>query len=175
MKSDLWVPVPLSKCAFDDTATLRTWQRVWRWALTDLLLRVAVWLALLIVATQVETASQLTEGLASFLLIPGAILLRGPARRVIWLRTVRTALMSAPWRHCTAVRTPDVQTRTGVAVRVALDGDEGAPAVLVARTWRSRTRWPEDFGQAAWFAGHPERGGVIARPGGEAIMTLHHR
>ncbi|MBT2504800.1 hypothetical protein J7I98_02600 [Streptomyces sp. ISL-98] len=143
------------------------------------MIRVAVFLALLIVAKAFkEEETQLVSGTASFLLIPAAFLLAGPAKALRWLRAVESVLKSGPWRYCSAVRRPDAKAGAGTAVQLRL-GDGGDDAdwtpVLAARTWRRRTRWSGEFEHGAWFAGNADRGGVIALPGGHGLMTLHRQ
>lgn len=169
------VPVPLAKCAFDDPATRHAHERARRKVLRGALLRIGVWLALLVVAKVVESDSQLIEGTASFLLIPAAFLLVGPARALLWMRTVEGVLRSFPWQRCAVVRSQDARGRTGSAVQLRLaGGDDEAflTPVMAARTWRRRKRWSGAVEDGAWFAGAPDRGGVIARPGGHGVMTL---
>jgi hypothetical protein len=173
MKTD--APVPMTKCAFDDAGTRRTCERARQRALIDLLVRVAGWTALLIVSRTVETDAQLVEGAASLLLIPTAFLLAAPAKKLRWLRTVETVLRSFPWQHCVLVREQDAQVRGGAAVRVGLysdGGDERWSAALAARTWRLRRPRPRQFEAAAWFAGDLDRGGVVARSGGQVLVTV---
>ncbi|MET9513050.1 hypothetical protein ABZX62_32150 [Streptomyces flavidovirens] len=179
MKSGLSVPLPLAKCAFDDPATRRAYEKVRRRARVSLWIRVAVFLALLIVAKAFkEEETQLVSGTASFLLIPTAFLLAGPAKRLHWLRAVGSVLKSRPWMYCSAVRRPDAKVYAGTAVQLRFDdrrSDEGETPVLAARTWRRRRRWSGEFEHGAWFAGSPDDGGVLALPGGQRLMTLHRQ
>ena len=173
MKTD--VPVPLAKCAFDDPATRHAHERARRKAVVSLLTRIAVWLILLIVATVVESDSQLIEGTASFLLIPTVFLWVGPAKALVWMRSVENVLKSFPWQRCSVVRRHDAQVRTGTGVQLRLgdfDNESLVTPVMAARTWRRRKRWSGKLEDAAWFAGSPDRGGIIARPGGHGVMTL---
>jgi hypothetical protein len=169
----------LAKCAFDDPATRQAYKKARRSALVSLFSRVGVFLALLIVAKVFkEEETQLVPGLASFLLIPAAFLLAGPAKALRWLRSVESVLRSHPWRYCSAVGRRDAKVDAGTAVQLRL-GDEGSDEdrtpVLAARTWRRRTRWSGEFEHGAWFAGNPDRGGVLALPGGHGLMTLHRQ
>ncbi|MBT2490896.1 hypothetical protein J7E96_20730 [Streptomyces sp. ISL-96] len=189
MKSSLSVPLPLAECAFDDPATRQGFEKVRRRARISLLIRVAVWLGLLIVATAFkEEETQLVSGAASFLLIPTAFLLPAPGRALLWLRAVEKVLKSHPWRYCSAVRRPDAKVSAGTAVQLRFGdggdggdagdgrngvGDEGWTPVLAAGTWRLRKRWSKELEYGAWFAGNPGRGGVLALPGGHRLMTLH--
>ncbi|MEV8308884.1 hypothetical protein AB0P36_16410 [Streptomyces flavidovirens] len=179
MKSGLSVPLPLAECAFGDPATRQAYEKARRRVLVSLLIRVAVFLSLLIVATAFkDEETQLVSGTASLLLIPAAFLLAGPAKALHWLRAVESVLKSQPWRHCSAVGRPDVKVGAGKAVQLRLgDGgsDEEWTPVLAARTWRRRTRWSAELEHGAWFAGHADRGGVIALPGGHGFMTLHRQ
>ncbi|MFG2137665.1 hypothetical protein [Streptomyces sp. NPDC048650] len=169
MKTD--IPVPLTKCAFDDPATRHAHERARRKALRSVLLRVGVWLALLVVAKVVESDSQLIEGTAAFLLIPAVFLPLGPAKALLWMRSVEGVLRSFPWQHCAVLRSQDA--RTAVQLRLADGADEAfLTPVMAARTWRRRKRWSGEPEDGAWFAGAPDRGGVIARPGGHGVMTL---
>lgn len=113
------IPVPLSKCAFDDPATRRTYARVRRRVLISLLCRVGTWFALLVVAKVVETDSQLLEGTAAFLLIPGAFLPVGPAKRLLWMNSLDSALKSYPWQHCVATCQDGARVDSGTPVQVA--------------------------------------------------------
>ncbi|MET9516913.1 hypothetical protein [Streptomyces sp. NPDC002994] len=179
MKSGLSVPLPLAKCAFDDPATRQAYEKARRRARVSLLIRVAVFLALLIVATAFKgEETQLVSGTASFLLIPTAFLLAGPAKTLHWLRAVESVLKSSPWRYCSVVRRQDAKVGASTAVQLRLgDGnsDEGWSPVLAARTSRRRTRWSGQFEHGAWFAGNSDRGGVLALPGGQRLMTLHRQ
>ncbi|MEU9116704.1 hypothetical protein AB0D04_34380 [Streptomyces sp. NPDC048483] len=181
------VPVPLAKYAFDDPATRHAFERARRRVLISLLVRVGVWLALLVVAKVVETDSQLIEGTAAFLLIPAAFLLVGPAKAVRWMGHVRGVLTSFPWQWCAVVRRKEAKVGAGTGVQLRL-GDSGSGSgsgsgsepdwtpVMAARTWRRRKYWSRELEDGAWFAGDPDRGGVIARPGGHGLMTLRrHR
>jgi hypothetical protein len=132
-------------------------------------------MVLLIVARTVETDTQLVEGTASFLLIPTAFLLSGPARKLHWLRSTETALRSFPWQHCVVAREQGAQVSSGAAVRVGLGadaGDERWSETMAARTWRLRRPGQGQLEDAAWFAGDPDRGGVVARPGGQILATV---
>ncbi len=179
MKSGLSDALPLAKCAFDDLATRQAFRKARRRARISLLVMVAVWLALLIVARAFkDEETQLVSGTASLLLIPVAFLLAGPAKALRWLRVVESVLKSHPWRYCSVVRRPDVKVRAGTAVQLGLgDGgrDEDWTPVLAASTWRRRARWSGEYEHGAWFAGNADRGGVIALPGGRRLMTLHRQ
>ncbi|MDG4856966.1 hypothetical protein P8605_02120 [Streptomyces sp. T-3] len=179
------VPLPLTKVAFDDPATREAFERARRRAVINLLVRFAVWLVLLIVAVAgPDDEAQLVRGLGSFLFMVWSFFLIGPGRAVRWYAAVGAALRSGPWQHGIAVRRPGVKVGGGTAVEVRLD-EESASAgdatakqehrhpVLAARTWRRRRRWAADLEQAAWFVGDPERGGVLALPGGHGFLTLH--
>jgi hypothetical protein len=169
------VPVPMAKCAFDDPGTRRVCERARRRAFINLLVRVGIWMALLIVASTVETDAQHVEGAASFLLIPTAFLLSGPANKLRWLRTVDSVLRSFPWQHCVVAREQGAQVSRGAAVRVGLGADAGNErwsATMAARTWRLRRPRPGHLEGGAWFAGAPDRGGVVARPGGQVLVTV---
>lgn len=181
------VPLPLAKVAFDDPGTRQTYERAKRKAVINLLIRAAVWLALLIVATRgPDDDAQLVRGLGSFLFMVWSFFLIGPAKAVRWYVAVGQVLRSGPWQYGIAVRKPDVKVGAGTAVEVRIGVAEGDVAVgsddagaaykipvLAARTWRRRKGWVVDLEQAAWFVGNPERGGVIALPGGHGFMTLH--
>jgi len=165
----------MAKYAYDDPETRHTCERARQRSLTNLLVRLAGWISLLIVACLVETDAQLVEGAASFLLIPTAFLLAAPAKKLRWLRTVETVMRSFPWQHCVLVHEQDAQVRNGTAVRVRLHpgrGDERRSAPLVARTWRLRRPRPRQLEAAAWFAGDPDRGGVVAGSGGQVLVTV---
>jgi hypothetical protein len=168
-------PVPVAKCAFDDPGTRSMHERARRRALVNLLVRAGGWIALLIVARTVETDEQLVEGAASFLLIPTAFLLSGPARKLRWLRSMETVLRSFPWQHCVVTRDQGSQVSSGTAVRVGLGADasdEHWSATMSARTWRLRRPRPGRLEDGVWFAGGLDRGGVVARPGGEVLVTV---
>ncbi|GGY48849.1 hypothetical protein GCM10010384_63890 [Streptomyces djakartensis] len=166
--------VPMAKLAFDDPGTRRMFERSRRRALMNLLVRAGGWTALLIVARTVETNAQLIEGAASFLLIPTAFLLAGPARKLRWLRAIETALRSFPWQHCVVAPEQGSQVGAGTAVRVGLGaaGDEHQSASMAARTWRLRRPRAKQLENGAWFAGDLDRGGVIARPGGQVLVSV---
>ncbi|MCZ1005641.1 hypothetical protein [Streptomyces lydicus] len=173
------IPVPLTKCAYDDPATRDAFERARRGVLINLLVRAGVWLALLVVAKVVETDSQLVEGTAAFLLVPAAFLLVGPAKAVRWMGLVQGVLKSFPWQRCEVVRRQDAKVGAGTGVQLGLGGSGGSGSgepdwtpVMAARTWRRRTRWSPELEGDAWFAGAPDQGGVIARPGGHGLMTL---
>ncbi|WP_328501395.1 hypothetical protein OG828_14800 [Streptomyces sp. NBC_00457] len=173
MKTD--VPVPVVKCAFDDPGTRLMHERVRRRALVNLLFRAVGWIALLIVARTVETDAQLVEGTASFLLIPTAFLLSGPARKLRWLRSIEPMLRSFPWQHCVVTRDQGTQVSRGTGVRVGLGADAGDKewsGIMSARTWRRRRPRSRQLEDGVWFAGGLDRGGVVAKPGGEVLMTV---
>ena len=168
-------PVPMTKCAFDDPGTHDTYERLRRNALISLLVRLAGWVALLIVACTVETDAQLVEGAASFLLIPTAFLLAPPAKKLRRLRSVETVLRSFHWQRCAVVREQDAGRSNGAGVRVGLADDGGHErwsGTLSARTWRLRRPRSKQLQDAAWFAGDLDRGGVIARSGGQVLMIV---
>jgi hypothetical protein len=165
----------LAKYAFDDSGTRREHERSRRRALVNLLARAGGWIALLIVARTVETDAQLVEGTASFLLIPTAFLLSGPARKLRWLRTIEIVLRSFPWQYCVVTREQGAQVSSGAAVRVELGadaGDEHGSAIMSARTWRLRRPRSGQLENGVWFAGGLDRGGVVARPGGQVLVTV---
>ncbi len=173
MKTD--APVPMGKRAFDDPGTRLTCERARRRALINLAVRAGVWMALLIAARTVETDAQLVEGMASFLLIPTAFLLAGPAKKLRWLRTVEAVLRSCPWQYCVVAREQGVPVNSGAGVRVQLDAhtaEEPRSATMAARTWRIRRPKPGRLEKAAWFAGDLDRGGVIAMSGGHVLGTV---
>ncbi len=177
MKTD--VPVPMAKCAFDDPGTRRICERARRRALINLLVRAGVCLALLVVARTVETDGQHVEGAASFFLMPAAFLLVGPARKWHWLRAVETVLRSRPWQHCVVAREQGARVSSGTAVRVGLGTDVGDEywseywsATMAARTWRLRRPRAGQLEDGAWFAGDPDRVGVVARPGGQVLVIV---
>ncbi|MBT2413100.1 hypothetical protein J7I94_21480 [Streptomyces sp. ISL-12] len=172
MKAD--VTAPVGACALDDPVTRRTYQRSRRLAVLSVCWRVGVWLALVVVATTVETDEQLVEGLASFLTIPGAFLLVAPARRLRWTISVGRVLESYPWQRCHV--DPDDETRTaqGTAVVLRVVGDDGealATSAMTVSTWRLRRPRSKALTGADWFAGRLERGGVLARSGGRVVMS----
>jgi hypothetical protein len=169
--------VPLSSCAFDDAATRRTYERMRRRALVSLLCRVGIWFALLVVAKVVETDSQLVEGAASFLLIPSALLLIGPGRRLRWMISVGRVLKSCPWQRCDVTCPDGVRSDSGTPVRVRFFGGNDevlSESVMTARTWRVRRPRAGLLSDGVWFAGDPTRGGVIARAGGYVLMSVQH-
>ncbi|WP_158714631.1 hypothetical protein [Streptomyces sp. NRRL S-474] len=173
MKTD--PAVPMTKCAFDDQETRLTFGRTRRRALINLWVRAGGWIGLLIVARTVETDAQLIEGAASFLLIPTAFLLAGPAKKLRWLRTVEAVLRSCPWQYCVVAREQGVPVNSGAGVRVQLDAhtaEEPRSATMAARTWRIRRPKPGRLEKAAWFAGDLDRGGVIAMSGGHVLGTV---
>ncbi|GAA2606131.1 hypothetical protein [Streptomyces tubercidicus] len=177
MKSD--VPLPLAKCAFDDPATRRAYQRDRRKTLINLLVRLGVWVALLIVAKCVESDEQLIEGLAAFLLIPMALLLIGPSVRLLWLYSLKNiVLVSRPWQRCEVIRRRDTKVAKGFAVEIRLVDEEdelSKSPVMGAFTGHLHNRWPKKLEEGTWFAGTHELGGVIARPGGQLLMRVVRR
>ncbi|MGW8555646.1 hypothetical protein [Streptomyces tubercidicus] len=177
MKSD--IPLPLAKCAFDDPATLSAYQRERRKALINLAVMLGVWVALLIVAKCVESDAQLIEGLAAFLLIPMSLLLLAPPIRLIWLYVFKnTVLVARPWQRCEVIRRRDVKVAKGFAVEVRLvgEGDELSKSLVMgAFTGHWCNRWSKKLEEGTWFAGTPELGGVIARPGGQVLMKVVRR
>ncbi|MDI3403852.1 hypothetical protein [Streptomyces cavernicola] len=193
---------PLTQHAFDDPGTQQHWTRTFRRTLTNLLVRVAIWAALLITSKVAEDDT--IAGAASFFFMISAFLLLGPSFKLRWLLVVRRVLRFGPWRAATAVRRPDVKHRHGKAVELLIDyeygdgpeqhagggspvlrkesaGPEGGAAAVApgavlagARTWRGGIPWTDELSHGAWVVLGPRRQPVLlARPGGSGFMTLH--
>ncbi|MBT2395184.1 hypothetical protein [Streptomyces sp. ISL-100] len=80
VQSGASVPLPLAECAFDDPATRQAFEGPTQCSRQPLD-QSGVFLALLIVAKAfTEEETHLVSGTASFLLIPAAFLLAGPAK-----------------------------------------------------------------------------------------------
>jgi hypothetical protein len=170
-------PVPLDNCAFGDPMTRRTYERVRLRVVVSLIGRVATWVALLVVAKAVETDAQLVEGTASFLLLPGSLVSIGPARRLLWMQSVGNALKAYPWQQCAVTHQGGVRVYKGTPVQVQVFGGSGDvlhTSVMTARTWRLRRPRSGLLAKGTWFAGDPNRGGVIATPGGRVLMSVRH-
>ncbi|MDI3384892.1 hypothetical protein QIS99_01475 [Streptomyces sp. B-S-A8] len=174
------VAPPLTRSAFDDPGTRAHWTRAFRLTLTNLLVRAAVWVALLVTAKVAEDDA--IAGPASLLSMITAFLLILPSIKLRWLLMVGRVLKSGPWQACSAVLRNDVKRQNGKAVEVRFDDayedsgraepvgggstvlgkDSGAPGkggaatvgegarLLRARTWRSRIRWSDELTEGAW-------------------------
>lgn len=167
--------LPLAKCAYDDPVTRGACERIRRRARISLLCRVGGWLAVVVVAIAVETDAQLVEGLASFLTIPGAFLLAGPAKVLRWMSAVEVVLKSHPWQHCVVTAEREVRSTNGTPVQLDVvdqSGDTRGSSVMAARTWRLGKPRAGLLTDGAWFAGDPQRGGVIAWAGGRPLATV---
>ncbi|MEV0096618.1 hypothetical protein [Streptomyces sp. NPDC050738] len=93
------------------------------------------------------------------------------------LHKIRKVLRSYRWEYREGVRrTQGAKEAMGVAVQLrSADDDAGWTRGMVARNPLKWNRWTPELEHGAWFAGDLPFGGVIALPGGNALMLLSIR
>lgn len=96
-----------------------------------------------------------------------------PVAALVWLsyaRRMRVALQRGPWAACRAAAVVNGFSSPTVVVQ---DPVTGELRVFVGRTALWSMDWV-DPGPAGvlWWAEHPERGGVVCRPGGSGLVWV---
>ncbi|MFC4494157.1 hypothetical protein ACFPA8_08420 [Streptomyces ovatisporus] len=193
--------LPLTEVAFDDPETRDAWERTRRSVSRRLWFRSLLWSAALVLglavssltsdeAKPVSSIGPLVFTVGMFGLLFSLYTCRGALSRV---RRARSVLEACPWQALPAVRRitgGGVREGTGVVVQFrsphtarTTDDAEGwysdehgtwSPT-MSARNPLRWNRWDAELEKGAWFAGDLQLGGVLARPGGQGLMTVQRR
>ncbi|CAL9504937.1 hypothetical protein SUDANB6_03525 [Streptomyces sp. enrichment culture] len=169
------VPLPTVPRAVDDPLTRTALLTTWRRGLVRLVTWTAVWMSLLLAVILIDDRDlETVRAVFLLLMFAGLRPLALASLSMQCVRSIDTALGNHPWRPVASVRrVRGAGVRGGIAVRMkAGDGEDEWTPVMKARApfrWR---RWTAEMEHGAWFAGDPERGGVLALPGGRALTLV---
>lgn len=188
---------PLAKVAFDHSETRAAWEKAYR----RVKARLGLWTALFVAAVVVGivlTPSNTTAGrgnnslgaaISGLAVLVYLITLYSSCGALSRLRMVREVLRAYPWQPLPGARKlPGTKEATGVVVQFRLpddaeteeedryvDGEGTWTQSMCARNPLRWNRWDVAMESGAWFAGDPERSGVLALPGGDGFMTVRRR
>lgn len=193
-------PLPSAPVAFDEPGTQAVWKAMRRRVVAKLWMWSVLFVAALVLSgvfAEVRwDGADARDGNSAGGLIGAAAVLAYPCAlysccgALSRLTKARRILEAYPWRPLPAVRKlsgtkeaggvpvqfrlPDRHERDGRSTYVDDDGSAWSES-MCARDPLRWNRWDESMQRGAWYAGDLELGGVLALPGGNALMTVQRR